>query len=82
MTDEKDYSKSQCEYLAARVGNPSDLPTECWKFWQTDGNTAEPHKGLSPGDAAAAASSRNSGSLNQAQLQRRMTTRSRHTRNW
>ena len=87
------YSESFCTSLLTKMNKYStnfQLPTECTKYpnvnnkfeslkQSVDKEEAAAFVGLSPADARNAQVARRQGHLNEAQIKRRMTTRSKKT---
>mmetsp|Transcript_34793 Transcript_34793/g.71067 ORF Transcript_34793/g.71067 Transcript_34793/m.71067 type:complete len:90 (-) Transcript_34793:275-544(-) len=80
VTGKQHYTEQYCESIVSKIKSIAELPVECKAYANVVAAVQKKEKagafaGLSPGEAAAAARARQTGRLNQAQLQRRMTTR-------
>jgi len=88
-TPNSPYTSKACFALLDKVCPDSPLPRECEQFQevkvalQRKNSNKDSHaiafQGMSPGEAAAAASARERGHLNNAQIQRRMTNSKKRT---
>eukprot|EP01083_Nonionella_stella_P015685 43893_1 len=87
MMDESNHDRKWCETIANKVNRAAELPVECRSFSNllaniqrrddTKAQMAKAFEGMSAGEMEAAMSARKQGHLNPAQIQRRMTHRSK-----